>query len=531
MNCLFEGPSLRVLVVTGRLAEESVRRSVSGLGMDVEVRILPVSVAAFITPEYAAEALGNLEAGDYDVILLPGMVRGDVSPVEEATKIPTFKGPVHSSDLPIVIGLLGEIELSKTLPASELIRDAQAKRAASEIEEVERNWREILEERGGIIIGGEGREVPVGGAFPMRVIAEIVNATTLDEGAVKKRAVYYESEGADIIDIGMLAGAPQPEAVGGLVEAIRSAVSRPVSIDTLDPGEIEAAVDAGVDLVLSVDGGNLEEAAPHVQDTPVVVLPSNMKQGTFPSQAEERFIALEENILLARNLGVRKIIADPVLEPALVPGLLESLRAYQLFRLADESTPVLFGLGNVTELIDADSTGVNGLLAALACEVGADLLFVPEYSPKARGSVREVATASKMMFLARRRRTPPKDLGVDLLVLKEKRWIEEAYNGRAEEGAEVLDAVGDEEFRPDERGWFKIQVDREKGLIVAAHFRDEAGPDAVFRGADTTDVYQTMIRRGLVGNLDHAAYLGKELTKAGMALRLGRSYVQDEPLF
>ncbi|MDH5199722.1 MAG: DUF4346 domain-containing protein, partial [Candidatus Bathyarchaeota archaeon] len=44
-------------------------------------------------------------------------------------------------------------------------------------------------------------------------------------------------------------------------------------------------------------------------------------------------------------------------------------------------------------------------------------------------------------------------------------------------------------------------------------------------------VYQTIIRRGLVGNLDHAAYLGKELTKAGVALRLGRSYVQDEPLF
>ncbi len=531
MNHLIEGPGLRVLVVTGKLAEESVRRIVSGRGMGVDIRTLPVSVAAFMTPEYAADALSDLEAGDYDVILLPGMVRGDVSPVEKATKIPTFKGPVHSSDLPIVIELLGEIELSRTLPASELIRDAQTKLATSEIEEVERNWREILKERGGIVVGGEGCEVPVGGAFPMRVIAEIVNAPTLNEEAVKKRAVYYESEGADIIDIGMLAGAPQPEAVGGLVETVRSAVSLPVSIDTLDPGEIGAAVDAGVNLVLSVDGGNLEAVAPYVQDTPVVVLPSNMKQGSLPRQAEERFIALEENILLARNLGVRKIIADPVLEPTMAPGLLESLRAYQLFRLVDDSTPVLFGLGNVTELIDADSTGVNGLLAALACEVGADLLFVPEYSPKARGSVREVATASKMMFLASRRGTPPKDLGVDLLVLKEKRWIEEAYDGKAEEGVEVLDATGDDEFKPDERGWFKIQIDREKGLIVAAHFREKAGPDVVFRGSSVTDMYQTIIRRGLLGNFDHAAYLGKELTKAGMALRLGRSYVQDEPLF
>ncbi len=499
--------------------------------MDVDIRALPISVAAFMTPEYAAGALSDLESGDYDVILLPGMVRGDVSPVEEATKIPVFKGPVHSSDLPIVIGLLGEIEFSKTLPASELIRGTQAKRAASEIEEVERNWRKMLEECGGIVIGRKGREIPVGAAFPMRVIAEIVNAPILDEGVVNKRAVYYESEGADIIDIGMLAGAPQPEVVGGLVETVRSVVDLPVSIDTLDPDEIEAAVEAGVDLVLSVDGGNLEEAAPHVQDTPVVVLPSNMRQGTLPSQAEERFIALEENILLARNLGVQKIIADPVLEPALVPGLFESLRAYQLFRLADESTPVLFGLGNVTELLDADSTGVNGLLTALACEVGADLLFVPEYSPKARGSVKEVATASKMMFLAKKRRTPPKDLDIDLLVLKEKRWREEEYDKKTEEGTEVLDATGEKEFRPDERGWFKIQVDREKYLIIAAHFLDKAKPNVVFRGSEATELYQTIIRRGLIGNLDHAAYLGKELTKAGMALRLGRSYVQDEPLF
>jgi dihydropteroate synthase-like protein len=521
---------LRVLVVTGRLAEESVRRSISELGMDVDVRALPISVAAFITPAYAADALGDVKAGDYDVILLPGMVRGDVSPVEEATRTPTFKGPVHPSDLPIVIGLLDEIELSKTSPASELIRDARTRRAASEIEEAERNWREILKEHGGLVIGGDGYGVPVGGSFPMRVIAEIVNAPNLDEEAVKRRAAYYESQGADIIDIGMLAGVPKPEAIGGLVEAVRSSVTLPISIDTLDPGEIEGAVDAGVDLVLSVDRGNLEEVANYVSDTPVVVLPSNMKEGALPERAEERFIALEENILLARNLGVGKIIADPVLEPAVKPGLIESLKAYQLFRLVDDNTPMLFGLGNVTEMIDADSTGVNALLTALACEVGANLLFVPEYSPKARGSVRETAAASKMMYLAERRKAPPKDLGLDLLVLKEKRWKEEPYVNAVGEDVTFLDARGDEVFKPDEMGWFKVKVDRENDLIVATHFRESSEPDVVVRGVDATEMYQTIIRMGLVGRLDHAAYLGKELVKAEMALKLGRSYIQDEPL-
>ncbi len=522
---------MKVLVVTGRLAERSVRRNVSGLDMEVVVHTLPISVAAFITSEYAARALNDLSAGDYDMILLPGLVRGDVSAIEEATGIPTFKGPTNSNDIPLVLEFLGEIELSKTTPASEFIRNAQAKRALSEIEDVEKNWRMILREQGGFVIGKEGYEVPVGEAFPMRVIAEIVNAPTLDPEAVKRRAIYYEKEGADIIDIGMLAGKPVPEAIEGIIEVVRSAVNLPVSIDTLDPKEIEAAVKVGIDLVLSVDRGNLEEVAPHISDVPVVVLPSNMREGVLPQNAEERFIALEENILFARNLGVKKIIADPVLEPAVKPGLFESMKAYHLFRMIDEKTPVLFGLGNVTELIDADSTGVNGLLTALACEFGADLLFVPEHSPKARGSVREVAAASKMMFTAKRRETPPKDLGVDLLVLKEKRWVEEPYERTIEKGTNVIDARGDEGFSMDNMGWFKIQVDRDRCQLVATHFTQADGPDVVVRGVDAREIYQTIIRRGLVCNYNHAAYLGKELFKAELALHLGRSYVQDEDLF
>jgi dihydropteroate synthase-like protein len=407
---------LRVLVVTGRLAEGSVRRYVQGHKFDVDVLTLPVSVAAFITPNGAVEALHDVKG--YDIILLPGTIRGDVTPVEEATGVPTFKGPSDAHELPLVIPFLDQLQLSKTESASELLREFKEGRALKEIDELEASWREVLKEEGGFVIGCEGRQIAVGSAFPMRVIAEIVNAPTLDLEAVRKRAEYYRSQGADIIDIGMLAGTPRPEKIPAIIDAVHSSVDLPVSIDTLDPSEIEAAVSSGVDLVLSVDGGNMEAVAPYVEDMPVVVLPSNMKLGTLPPTAEERFAAMFRNILDAHDLGIRRVIADLVLEPALKPGLLESLRAYRLFRLVDETTPVLFGLGNATELIDADSTGVNALLTALAAEVGADLLFVPEHSVKARGSVRETATASRMMFLAGKRDALPKDLGLDLLVLK-----------------------------------------------------------------------------------------------------------------
>jgi len=226
------------------------------------------------------------------------------------------------------------------------------------------------------------------------------------------------------------------------------------------------------------------------------------------------------------------IIADPVLEPPLNPGLMESLKAYQIFRQTDEETPVLFGLGNVTELIDVDSTGVNGLLTAIAQEVGSNLLFTPEFSTKAMGSVRDLAAASKMMFLGDRKDTTPKDLGIDLLRLKEKRWREIQYNKSIEEGVEVHKAGTEERYASDMVGWFKIEVDREEGLIAATHYPFEGKEqDAIIKGLDARGIYLAIIGKGLISKLDHAAYLGKELAKAEIALRMGRAYIQDEKLF
>jgi len=271
---------MRVLIVTGRLAEDSVRRYITGLDVDIDVRVLPVSVAAFITPKAAAESLTSVKG--YDLILLPGTIRGDVTTVEEATETPTYKGPSYTYELPLILPFLDKVELSKTESASKFLRGVRGSLALKEIEQVEATWREVLNEEGGFVIGGEGREVAVGSAFPMRVIAEIVNAPTLELDQIRKRALYFKSEGADIIDIGMLVNDPKPDRIGEILDAIRTSVDLPVSIDTLDPSEIEAAVAAGVDLVLSVDAGNMEEVAPYVRDVPVVVLPSNMREGLLP---------------------------------------------------------------------------------------------------------------------------------------------------------------------------------------------------------------------------------------------------------
>jgi dihydropteroate synthase len=50
-------------------------------------------------------------------------------------------------------------------------------------------------------------------------------------------------------------------------------------------------------------------------------------------------------------------------------------------------------------------------------------------------------------------------------------------------------------------------------------------------GISAKDILNTLIDFGLVTRLDHAGYLGRELEKAEIALRLKRSYSQDEALF
>jgi dihydropteroate synthase-like protein len=300
----------------------------------------------------------------------------------------------------------------------------------------------------------------------------------------------------------------------------------------LNVDEIKASIDAGVDMILSLDFGNMNAISPLVSDEAVVVLPTNMSQGILPKKAEERVTRLSEAVITLQEAGIQKIIGDLVVEPLLTPGLLEGLKAYQLFNQLYPQIPLLFGVGNAVELIDADSPGVHAAMIALAREAGSCILHVPEYSDKAKRSVFEAVNASRMMFLAEKRGTVLKDLGLDLLLLKEKRWKELEYNASEEKNTRILKGVGETEYHPDKKGWFKIQIDRNAEEIVATYFPSGSNePDTVIRGNDSRSIYQTIFREKLISNYDHAAYLGKELEKAAIALKLGRSYVQDSPLF
>ena len=74
----------------------------------------------------------------------------------------------------------------------------------------------------------------------------------------------------------------------------------------------------------------------------------------------------------------------------------------------------------VTELIDADSIGINAILTSIIMDIGIEFILSTEASSKTRGSISEIRKAIFMNLLAKLLNKPPKDLSENLLVIKKK---------------------------------------------------------------------------------------------------------------
>ena len=86
------------------------------------------------------------------------------------------------------------------------------------------------------------------------------------------------------------------------------------------------------------------------------------------------------------------------------------------------------------------------------------------------------------------------------------------------------------EWKKDPRGYFIIKVFYDRGYFGARYHAYDAVPHFDIIGNDAEAIVQTIVREKLVSSLQHAAYLGHELHKAEMALRLRLNFVQDSPL-
>lgn len=470
------------------------------------------------------------------LLLLPGYCPPSLAEaIERKTGTATFLGPKGIANLPIVLENLGKIKLSKSIPANDLIKEEIKIKAEEELKRAEKKEKiaGLMKSKKAIKIG----KIAVSKELPMRIIAEIPNAEMLDENALLEKAKYFEKEGACIIALGF-SGKSQ-EKVKKYVKYLKSKATLPIAVDTGSEEEMRAAVKSDADLLMSFNKEMLSRFS-NISKPCVIIPEANAKS------ADEKVSSLEKNIALARKRGFTSLIADLILEP-LNFGAVESIIAYKKFDEKNKRKgfiPVLFGAGNVTELIDADSVGVNAALAALASECGASLIFAVEASDKCRGSVRELAAASKMMYLAKKRSSYPKDLGINMLFLKEKTRKERTPLIELKD-AKIIDAEGMKrggskaKFAFDYCGDFvvflKEDEEKKERKIFAVHFPRAGGkpkkPDVVIKGKNARNICREISELGLVKDVNHAMYIALELEKAEIALRTGRSYVQEERVF
>jgi dihydropteroate synthase-like protein len=201
----------------------------------------------------------------------------------------------------------------------------------------------------------------------------------------------------------------------------------------------------------------------------------------------------------------RSYVLDAVLDP-IGFGFAGALGRYLELRRRYPEAEILMGTANVSELLDADTTGVNAVLVAFCQEVGIRWLLATEVIAWARGTVRELDVARRLMHFALREGQLPKHLDDRLLTVKDP---------------EVL-AYGEDELRELQRQItdpnFRIFTDRERITVL--------NRDLFVTGTAIQDIFD---RLG-VDDASHAFYLGKELAKAKLAVDLGKTYRQEGPL-
>jgi dihydropteroate synthase-like protein len=213
---------------------------------------------------------------------------------------------------------------------------------------------------------------------------------------------------------------------------------------------------------------------------------------------------LEPTVARLDAWGVSYLI-DPILEP-IGMGFMASLGRYAEARRRWPAAGMLMGIGNLTELTAADSTGINALLVAICQELGIRAVLTTEVIPWARGSVREVDVARRLMYHAVTQRTVPKGIDDRLVTVKDPQVL--AYS-EAELRA-LQAAITDPNYR--------IFADRDAITVFNS--------ERFVRGRDIQAIFAQLD----VDEPAHAFYLGKELAKASLAVTLGKTYRQEGPL-
>jgi len=326
----------------------------------------------------------------------------------------------------------------------------------------------------------------------MRIFAEIVDASIMSVEEVIARATMLKEAGADVIDLGCLPDTPFPHMEETIVALKQRGFA--VSLDSAKREELERGARAGADHLLSLDEHSLSILPDNSPLVPILVANPH---GDLDS--------LQRAARIAEKRGISYIL-DPILDPIHF-GLAASIERYVETRRREPQAEIMMGTGNLTELTDADSSGVTAVLLGLCSELDIRHLLTVQVSPHTRRTVQEHDSARRMLYAARADRALPKGYSDALLQVHDKR----PYAATPSEIAELARELRDENFR--------IEVAADGIHIYARGFHRVA-----------QDAMSLFPELGVAKDGAHAFYLGAELMKAEIAFRLGKRYRQDEPL-
>lgn len=325
----------------------------------------------------------------------------------------------------------------------------------------------------------------------VKIFAEIVDAPFLSVEAIVMKAQRFEAQGANVIDLGCLPEVAFPH-MQETIEALHEAGLK-VSVDSLNTEDLLQAGQAGADYLLSLTEKTLW-LLDEVASTPVLI-PAR------PNSLPSLYRAIEH----CQSLG-RDFYADAILDPIHF-GFTNSIVRYQQLRKKFSNIPVMMGVGNLTELTDADTTGINALLFGIISELDINAVLATSVSEHAKNAILEADIARRMMHAAKQDMRLPRGYTKGLMGLHDKR----PFTYTAEEIAVTAQEIKDPSFR--------IQVSDE-GMHIYNR-------DGLFQSTDPFKLYPDL---KVDDDASHAFYLGVELARAQIAWQLGKRYAQDQEL-
>jgi dihydropteroate synthase len=327
--------------------------------------------------------------------------------------------------------------------------------------------------------------------YEVAIFAEIVDAPRLSVDRILERARQLRADGADVIDLGSLPATRFDHLVDS-VKALK-AEGFSVSVDSNDAQELLRGGQAGADYLLSLTLDTLW-VAEECDSVPVLIPRTPSDEASLHGAVEQM-----------QKRG-KPFFADAILDP--IPfGLTASIVRYHRLRERFPEAPIMMGIGNVTELTEADTSGINAVLFGVAAELNVAAVLTTQVSNHARRAVREADWARRIMHAAVTHSSLPKGISDQLMTVHAKHPFPDTPQEIADTAALVRDAN------------FRVQVSP-LGLHVYNR-------DGLRLGQGAFELWPQL---KLEDDAAHAFYMGVELAHAEIAWKLGKRYVQDQPL-